>query len=135
MRFIQFNSGLCVVLKDVHQHPIEHPPSYYLAIPPIHPTHHSSNSSIATTSSSIKSNGSMGYDAYRSFVPLSDSSVARPRRDAPAKGAHRGNAAPSMMIIEVGISRDMLIKCISFPLARVYLCVRVRVIFARPIDT
>ena len=78
----------------------------------------------------------MGYDAYRSFVPFSDSSsAARPRRYAPVKGVPRGNAAPSLMIIEVGISLDLLTKCTSFLLARVDLCGRVRVTLVQPIDT
>jgi hypothetical protein len=58
MRLIQFNSGLCVVLRDVQHHQSEHVREYYTSTP--RPTHHSSNSSIATTSSSIKSNGSVG---------------------------------------------------------------------------
>ncbi len=69
MRLIQFNSGLCVVLKDVQPHPTEHLQEYYLSVP--QPTHHSSNSSIATTSSSTKSNGSTGYYIPRTYPPSS----------------------------------------------------------------
>ncbi len=69
MRLIQFNSGLCVVLKDVQPNPTEHLQEYYLTVP--QPTHHSSNSSIATTSSSTKSNGSTGYYIPRQYpIPL-----------------------------------------------------------------
>lgn len=70
MRLIQFNSGLCVVLKDV-DHQTEHLHDYYHSTP--RSTHHSSTSSIATTSSSIKSNGSIGihqtYHLHRPFPP------------------------------------------------------------------
>jgi hypothetical protein len=76
MRLIQFNSGLCVVLRDVQHHQTEHLQEYYLSTP--RTTHHSSNSSIATTSSSIKSNGSIGinngYHIHRQF-PLPTHSI------------------------------------------------------------
>ena len=64
MRLVQFNSGLCVVLKNVP----EHSQGYYLTTSV--PRHYSSNSSIATTSSS---NGSIGINnshyIHRQFPP------------------------------------------------------------------
>lgn len=57
MRLIQFNSGLCVVLRDVQIHDNEHSLSQ-------------SNSSIATTSSSRKSHGSIGTHQYLSRRPF-----------------------------------------------------------------
>ncbi|CAF0918642.1 unnamed protein product [Rotaria sordida] len=83
MRLIQFNSGLRVVLKDVQQEQSEHSPRYYLAptsAPAPPPSvHYSSNSSIATTSSSIKSNTSLStnheYYTYRQYIPSSHSTI------------------------------------------------------------
>jgi hypothetical protein len=78
MRLIQFNSGLRVVLKDVQQQQTENTPRYYLATP----VHHSSNSSLATTSSSIKSNGSIGtnheYYINRQYLPSTNYRVKTP---------------------------------------------------------
>jgi hypothetical protein len=76
MRLIQFNSGLRVVLKDVQQpQQTDNTPRYYLATP----AHHSSDSSLATTSSSIKSNGSIGtnheYYINRQYLPSPNSTT------------------------------------------------------------
>jgi hypothetical protein len=100
MRLIQFNSGLCVVLKDVQPHSSEHVQEYYLSVP--QPTHHSSNSSIATTSSSTKSNGSTGinhgYYIHRPYPPPSHSTI-----HYQVKISSRINTVPSMMMVGVNI--------------------------------
>jgi hypothetical protein len=92
MRLIQFNSGLCVVLKDVQHHQTEHSQEYYLTVPS--PAHHSSDSSITTTDSSVKSNESIGvnheYYIQRSIPTSSHSTI------------HHKVKTP--IIVEVGIS-------------------------------
>lgn len=109
MRLIQFNSGLRVVLKDVQQEQAEPSPRYYLAPPPLQSTsvHYSSNSSIATTSSSIKSNTSIGtnheFYSYRQYVPSTHSSIYSQCNQVKTPPAI--NTIPSSsVVVEVGIS-------------------------------
>jgi len=134
MRLIQFNSGLCVVLKDVQQRQTEHLQEYYLSAP--QPAYHSSNSSIATTSSSIKSNGSVGinngYHIHRPFPPPPPSSSSlhvkiHHQQINRVKISSIINKVPSMIIVEVaGISHlyNEQIHILSYDLcAYVYACV------------
>jgi hypothetical protein len=105
MRLIQFNSGLCVVLKDVQHRQTEHLQEYYLSAP--QPAYHSSNSSIATTSSSIKSNGSSGinngYHIHRQFPPPPSHSTIHHQYNR-VKTSSVINIVPSAIIVEVGIT-------------------------------
>jgi len=120
MRLIQFNSGLCVVLRDVQHHQTEHLQEYYLSTP--RTTHHSSNSSIATTSSSIKSNGSIGinngYHIHRQF-PLPSHSIIHHQYNR-VKTPPVVNTLPSTIIVEVGISISRTNK--YTPSAVIYVC-------------
>lgn len=105
MRLIQFNSGLRVVLKDVQPHQAEPHQRYYLAAAPLPLPHHSSNSSIATTSSSIKSNGSTSTNAeyyiHRPYPAGSQSTVYY--QYAHMKTPSVANATPaSSLTVEVG---------------------------------
>jgi hypothetical protein len=104
MRLIQFNSGLCVVLKDVQHHQAEHSQGYYLTVPP--PAHHSSDSSITTTSSSVKSNESTGinngYYAQRSVQPPSHSTTHHQYNQVKTPSVI--DTIPSTIVVEVGIS-------------------------------
>ncbi|CAF0990092.1 unnamed protein product [Rotaria magnacalcarata] len=104
MRLIQFNSGLRVVLRDVQQEQTEPSQRYYLVSPPLsqpQSVHYSSNSSIATTSSSTKSNTSTGtnheYYSYRKHVPSSHSTIYSQCNQA--KTPPVVNAIQSSMII------------------------------------
>ncbi len=116
MRFIQFNSGLCVVLRDVQHHQTEQLQEYYLSTP--QPTHHSSNSSIATTTSSIKSNGSIGnnngYYVSRPYPPISHSTVDYQYNRLLTPPVF--NTVPSTIIVEVGISISTMNKFTYFHL-------------------
>ena len=84
MRLIQFNSGLCVVLKDVQHYQTEQSQEYYLTKPS--PAHHSSDSSITTTDSSVKSNG-INHEYY---IPTIHHKVKTP-------------IVPSTIVVEVGM--------------------------------
>ena len=99
MRLIQFNSGLRVILKDVQE--TDRTQRRYIPLPPIH---YSSNSSIATTSSSIKSNLSISnnheYYNHRQYMPLSHSKIYYNHvKTPPVMSA----IPPSAIIIEVRI--------------------------------
>jgi hypothetical protein len=129
MRLIQFNSGLYVILKDVQQDQTEHPQEYYLTTPTS--AHYSSNSSIATTSSSIKSNGSTGVNnghyVHRQ-IPAPSYSITQHQYNRVITSS-AVTATPSTVIVEVGISISMMSKSV------VCVCVCVCVIFVQKIDT
>jgi len=130
MRLIQFNSGLRVVLKDVHQQQQTEPSQrYYLGAPP--PAHHSSNSSIATTSSSIKSNASIStsheYYIHRQYLPSTHPTIYQPCNRV--KTPPVVNAIPSStLIVEVRIAENIqqTIKtsrtCLKLSFVYVYMC-------------
>ena len=134
MRLIQFNSGLRVVLKDVQPHQTEPQQRYYLAAAPLPLPHHSSNSSIATTSSSIKSNGSTSTNAeyyiHRPYPAGSQSTVYY--QYTHMKTPPVANATPATsLIVEVGRVQPNRSRRLTIA---VLICARSSV-FAREIDT
>lgn len=110
MRLIQFNSGLRVVLKDVQQQaPPDRSERRYFVLPAA-PAHHSSNTSIGTTSSSSKSNVSTGtaHDYYvpRAYQPATHSTIYP--ACAQVKTPPVVNPIPaSTLTVEVGTSRTI----------------------------